>query len=167
MAKSKEHSFDISAKIDMQHFKDALSQCDKDVAARYDFKGIVAEIDYKEKEKAVVLTSSSDNKLEALEDILISRLLKHNLSSKVLEEVKREDASGNTRKLTFKVVDYIESKEAKKITAEIKNLKLKVTAQIEGDSIRVKGKQLDDLQNVMSAIRGMEWDAPLIFENMR
>jgi cyclic-di-GMP-binding protein len=167
MAKAKEHSFDISAKIDMQHFKDALSQCDKEVANRYDFKGLVAEIDYKEKEKALVLTSSSDNKLEALEDIVIARLLKHGLSSKVLDEIKREDASGNTRRVTYKIVDYIESKEAKKINAEIKNLKLKVTSQIEGDSIRVKGKNLDDLQKVISAIRGMEWEAPLIFENMR
>ena len=167
MAKSKEFSFDISAKIDMQHFKDALNQCDKEVASRYDFKGITAEIDYKEKEKLLVLTSSSDNKLEALEDIVVGKLLKHNLNSKSLEELKREDASGNCRRLTYKVVDYIEAKEAKKITAEIKNLKLKVTAQIEGDSIRVKGKQLDDLQKVMSTIRAMEWDAPLIFENMR
>lgn len=167
MAKTKEHSFDISAKIDMQHFKDALNQCDKEVAARYDFKGIVSEIDYKEKEKALVLTSSSDNKLEALEDIVIARLLKHNLSSKVLDEQKREDASGNTRRVTYKIVDYIESKEAKKIVAEIKKLGLKVTAQIEGDSIRVKGKQLDDLQKAMKAIRELEWEAPLIFENMR
>jgi uncharacterized protein YajQ (UPF0234 family) len=167
MGKAKEHSFDISAKIDMQHFKDALNQCDKEIANRYDFKGLVAEVDYKEKEKLLVLTSSSDNKLEALEDIVIGKLLKHNLNSKALEEIKREDASGNTRRLTFKIVDYIESKEAKKIVAEIKKLKLKVTAQIEGDSIRVKGKQLDDLQKVIKEIRSMEWDAPLVFENMR
>ena len=167
MAKAKEHSFDISAKIDMQHFKDALSQCDKEVANRYDFKGLVAEIDYKEKDKLLVLTASSDNKLEALEDIVIAKLLKHGLSSKVLEEAKREDASGNARRLTYKIVDYIESKEAKKISAEIKGLGLKVTSQIEGDSIRVKGKNLDDLQKVISEIRSMEWEAPLIFENMR
>ncbi len=167
MGKAKEHSFDISAKIDMQHFKDALNQCDKEIANRYDFKGIVAEVDYKEKEKLLVLTSSSDNKLEALEDIVIAKLLKHDLNSKCLEEIKREDASGGTRRLTFRIVDYIESKEAKKIVAEIKNLKLKVTAQIEGDSIRVKGKQLDDLQKVIREIRSKEWDAPLIFENMR
>jgi len=65
------------------------------------------------------------------------------------------------------VVDYIESKEAKKIVADIKKLKLKVTAQIEGDSIRVKGKNLDDLQKVITEIRSGEWEAPLVFENMR
>ncbi len=164
---AKEYSFDISAKIDMQSFKNAINLVDKEVANRYDFKGTTYEIDYKEKDKLLVLVASSDNKLDALKDVVVTKLLKQNLSSKVLEEVKVENASGNTRKATYKVVDYIESKEAKKIVAEIKNLKLKVTAQIEGDSIRVKGAKLDDLQKVIATIRAMEWEAPLVFENMR
>lgn len=164
---AKEHSFDITAKINLQHFKDALAQVDREVSNRYDFKGTPYEVSYKEKEKALVLVASSDNKLDALTDIVIGKLLKHGLSSKVLDEVRVEDASGGTRKATYKVVDYIEAKEAKKIVAEIKNLKKKVTAQIEGDSIRVKSKQIDDLQLVMKTIRGMEWEAPLVFENMR
>lgn len=164
---AKEYSFDISAKIDMQNFKNAINSVDKEVANRYDFKGTTYEVDFKEKDKLLVLVASSDNKLDALKDIVITKLLKQNLSSKVLEELKVENASGNTRKATFKVVDYIESKEAKKIVAEIKNLKLKVTAQIEGDSIRVKGAKIDDLQKVIATIRSMEWEAPLVFENMR
>lgn len=164
---AKEHSFDISAKIDMQNFKNAINLVDREVANRYDFKGTSYEINYKEKEKLLVLIASSDNKIDALKDIVITKLLKQGLSSKVLEELKTEDSSGNNRKVTFKIVDYIESKEAKKITAEIKNLKLKVTAQIEGDAIRVKGKNLDDLQKVIKEIRLGEWEAPLVFENMR
>ena len=164
---AKEYSFDISAKIDMQNLKNAINSVDKEVANRFDFKGTAYEVDLKEKEKQLVLVASSDNKLDALKDVVITKLLKQNLSSKVLEEVRVENASGNTRKATYKVVDYIESKEAKKITAEIKNLKLKVTAQIEGDSIRVKGAKLDDLQKVIATIRSMEWEAPLVFENMR
>lgn len=163
----KEHSFDISAKIDMQAFKDCINLVDREVANRYDFKGTPYEVSYKEKEKALVLVASSDNKLEALYDIVISKLLKRDLSSKVLDEAKVENASGNTRKATYKVVDYIDSKEAKKIVAEIKNLNLKVTATIEGDSIRIKSKQIDDLQKVMQTIRSMEWEAPLVYENMR
>jgi cyclic-di-GMP-binding protein len=164
---AKEHSFDISAKINLQDFKDALNQVDREVSNRYDFKGTTYEVNYREKEKVLVLVASSDNKLDALADIVIAKLLKHKLSSKVLEELRVEDASGGTRKRTYKVVDYIESKEAKKIVADIKNLKLKVTAQIEGDSIRVKGKNLDDLQKVIAEIRAGEWEAPLVFENMR
>ena len=164
---AKEHSFDITAKIDLQNFKNAINLVDREVANRYDFKGTPYEVNFREKEKLLVLVASSDNKLDALKDIVISKFLKQGLSSKVLDELKVEDASGGTRKATFKVVDYIESKEAKKITAEIKKLKLKVTAQIEGDSIRVKGKNLDDLQKVIKEIRSGEWEAPLVFENMR
>jgi uncharacterized protein YajQ (UPF0234 family) len=164
---AKEHSFDISAKIDMQNFKNAINLVDREVANRYDFKGSTYEVSYKEKDKLLVLVASSDNKLDALKDIVVAKLLKQNLSSKVLEELRVEDASGGTRKVTFKIVDYIESKEAKKIVADIKKMKLKVTAQIEGDSIRVKGKNLDDLQKVIREIRSGEWEAPLVFENMR
>ena len=164
---AKEHSLDISAKINLQIFKDALNQVDKEVSNRYDFKGTTYDVDYKEKDKLLVLIASSDNKLDALADIVIAKLGKHGLSSKVLDELKVEDASGNTRKKSYKVVDYIESKEAKKICADIKKLKLKVTAQIEGDSIRVKGKSIDDLQKIIAAVKEMELEAPIVFENMR
>ena len=164
---AKEHSFDITAKIDLQNFKNAINLVDREVANRYDFKGTTYEVTFKEKEKVLVVVASSDNKLDALKDIVIGKFLKQGLSSKVLDELRVEDASGGTRKATYKVVDYIESKEAKKITAEIKKMKLKVTAQIEGDSIRVKGAKLDDLQKVMKEIKSGEWDAPLVFENMR
>ena len=164
---AKEHSFDISAKIDMQALKDAIVQAEREVATRYDFKGITADIDYNEKAKTLTLVSASDNKLEALVDIVIGKLLKRGLTSNVLDKQGVEDSSGGNRKQVFKIVDYIESKEAKKIVAEIKNLGFKVTSQIEGEHIRVKAKQIDDLQKVMRAIKGMEWDAPLVFENMR
>ena len=164
---AKEHSFDISAKIDMQLFKNAINLVDREVSNRYDFKGTTYEINFKEKENVLVLVASSDNKLDALKDVVVAKLLKQGLSSKVLDELRVEDASGSTRKATFKVVDYIESKEAKKIAADIKKMKLKVNAQIEGDHIRVKGVKLDDLQKVMKMVREGEWEAPIVFENMR
>ena len=174
-----EHSLDISAKIDLQAFKDAMAQAEKEVVGRYDFKGITYEINYREKEKLLVLLASSDNKLDALKDIVIGKLVKRGLSSKVLSELKTEDASGGARKATYKIVDAIDSKEAKKIVdaidskeakkivAEIKNMKTKATAQIEGDHIRVKSKQIDELRKIMATIQGMEWEAPLVFDNFR
>lgn len=162
-----EHSLDISAKIDLQAFKDAMAQAEKEVIGRYDFKGITYEINYREKEKLLVLLASSDNKLDALKDIVIGRLVKRGLSSKVLSELKTEDASGGARKATYKIVDAIDSKEAKKIVAEIKNMKTKASAQIEGDHIRVKSKQIDELRKIMATIQGMEWEAPLVFDNFR
>ncbi|MBN2816291.1 MAG: YajQ family cyclic di-GMP-binding protein [Campylobacterales bacterium] len=164
---AKEHSFDISAKIDLQLFKNAINLVEREVANRYDFKGTTYEVTYNEKAKTLTLVASSDNKLDALKDIVIGKFLKQGLSSKVIDELKVEDSSGGNRKATFKVVDYIESKEAKKIVAEIKKLKLKVNAQIEGDSIRVKGAKLDDLQKVIKMVKEGEWEAPLVFDNMR
>jgi len=162
---AKEHTFDISAKISLQDVKDAMSMAQKEVGSRYDFKNSTHEITLND--KLLILIAESDNKLDALKDIVITRLIKRGLSSKVLDELKVEDSSGGNRKATFKIVDYIETKEAKKIVAEIKKLKLKATAQIEGDHIRVKSAKIDDLQKVMSAIKAGEWDAPIIFENMR
>lgn len=162
-----EHSLDISAKIDLQAFKDAIAQAEKEVIGRYDFKGITYEINYREKEKQLILLASSDNKLDALKDIVIGKLIKRGLSSKALNELKTEDASGGTRKATYKIVDTIDAKEAKKIVAEIKNLKTKASAQIEGEHIRVKSKQIDELQKIMGAIKAMEWEAPLVFDNFR
>jgi len=164
---AKEHSFDITAKIDLQNFKNAINLVEREVSNRYDFKGTTYEVTFNEKAKTLVLVASSDNKLEALADIVIAKFLKQGLSSKVLEEQKVEDSSGGNRKQTYKVVDYIEAKEAKKITADIKKMKLKITAQIEGDAIRIKGKNLDDLQKVMKMVREGEWEAPIVFENMR
>lgn len=162
-----EHSLDISAKIDLQAFKDAIAQAEKEVVGRYDFKGITYEINYREKEKQLILLASSDNKLDALKDIVIAKLIKRGLSSKALNELKTEDSSGGTRKATYKIVDTIDAKEAKKIVAEIKNLKTKASAQIEGEHIRVKSKQIDELQKIMGAIKAMEWEAPLVFDNFR
>jgi len=162
---AKEHTFDISAKISLQDVKDAISMAQKEVGSRYDFKNSTHEITLND--KLLILIAESDNKLDALKDIVITRLIKRGLSSKVLDELKVEDSSGGNRKVTFKIVDYIETKEAKKIVAEIKKLKLKATAQIEGEHIRVKSAKIDDLQKVMSAIKEGEWEAPIIFENMR
>jgi uncharacterized protein YajQ (UPF0234 family) len=124
-------------------------------------------VTFNEKAKTLTLIASSDNKLDALKDVVVAKFLKQGLSSKVIDEQKVEDSSGGNRKATFKVVDYIESKEAKKIVAEIKQMKLKVSALIEGDSIRVKGAKLDELQAVMKMVREGEWEAPLVFDNMR
>jgi uncharacterized protein YajQ (UPF0234 family) len=162
---AKEHAFDISAKINMQDFSDAIVQAQREVQNRFDFKGITCEIDYNKKANTLTITTSSDNKIEALEDIVITKLLKRDLSSKVFDKQTTQDSSGGNRKVVFKIVDYIDTKEAKKIAAEIKKSKIKVNAQIEGDHIRVKGKSLDDLQATMKLIKGMEWDAPIVFEN--
>jgi uncharacterized protein YajQ (UPF0234 family) len=167
MAKSKEHSFDISAKLDMQEMKNAVIQAQKEVDNRYDFKGITKQIDLNIGAKTLTLLSASDNKIDAMKDILISKMNKRGVSINSLEEVKTEDASGGNKKFIYKIVDTIEKDEAKTIQSEIKSLKLKVTAVNQGDEIRVSGKNLDDLQKVMRHLKSLELKAPLVFDNFR
>ena len=168
MAKSKEHSFDISAKLDMQEMKNAIVQAQKEVDNRYDFKGMTKEIDLNMGAKVLTLLSSSDNKIDAMKDILISKMNKRGVSINSLEELKSEDASGNNRKFSYKIIDTIEADEAKIIQKEIKGLKLKVTAANQGEEIRVSGKNLDDLQKVMKHLKSLEdLKAPLVFDNFR
>ena len=167
MAKSKEHSFDISAKLDMQEMKNAVIQAQKEVDNRYDFKGATKDIELSEGAKTLVLLSNSDNKVDAMKDILISKMNKRGVSINSLEELKAEDASGGKRKFSYKIVDTISKDEAKTIQTEIKGLKLKVTAVNQGDEIRVSGKNLDDLQKVMKHLKSLELKAPLVFDNFR
>ncbi|WP_201352130.1 YajQ family cyclic di-GMP-binding protein [Hydrogenimonas urashimensis] len=164
---AKEHSFDISAKADMQEIKNAIQQAQKEAENRYDFKGLVKEITLNEKAKTITVTSSSDNKLDALIDILIGKIIKRGLDPKVLKETSREDASGGTRRAVFAIVDAIAKEDAKRIVKEIKGLKLKVQAAIQGDEIRVSGKSLDDLQAVMAHLKSLDLDFPINFGNYR
>lgn len=167
MAKAKEHHFDISAKLDMQEMKNAVIQAQKEVDNRYDFKGMIKEIDLNPTAKTLTLLSASDNKVDAMKDIMISKMNKRDISINSLEEVKAEDASGGNRKFIYKIIDSIESDEAKTIQTEIKKLKLKVTAVNQGDEIRVTGKNLDDLQTVMRHLKSLDLKAPLVFDNFR
>ncbi len=164
---AKEHSFDISAKLDMQEMKNAVIQAQKEVDNRYDFKGLKAEIDFNQGAKTLTIISSSDNKVDAIYDILISKMNKRGLSINSLDEAKKEDSSGGNRKYSYAIIDSIKQDEAKKIQVEIKNLKIKVKAVNQGDEIRVTGKNIDDLQTIMKHLKSLEFKSPLVFDNFK
>ena len=164
---AKEHSFDISAKLDLAEFKNALIQAQKEVDNRYDFKGIEKTYDLNMGAKVVTLLSASDNKIDAMKDILISKMNNRGVSINSLEEVKSEDASGGNRRFTYKIIDSIQSDDAKTIQKEIKSLKIKVSAANQGEEIRVTGKNIDDLQTVMRHLKSLDMKSPLVFDNFR
>jgi len=165
---AKEHYFDISAKLDMMEMKNAIEQAKKEIATRFDFKGIMVDIELNEKAKTLSLSSSSDSKIDALKDIVVSKMIKRGLSPKSLDEVKTEGISGGNVKVIYRIVDSIEKDEAKKIVKAIKDAKLKVTPSIQGDEVRVSGKKIDDLQSVIALVRKMEeLKAPLTFGNFK
>ncbi len=164
---AKDHYFDITAKLDMMELKNALVMAEKEVANRFDFKGIVAEFNLNETAKTVSLSSSSDSKIDALKDILISKLVKRGIAGKALEEVKTEGISGGNTKVIYRIVDTIDKDEAKEIVKAIKAMKVKVTPSIQGDEVRVSGKKIDDLQTVMAEVKTLDLKAPLVFGNFK
>ncbi|MCJ8327127.1 MAG: YajQ family cyclic di-GMP-binding protein [Campylobacterales bacterium] len=164
---AKEHQFDISAKLDFQELKNAIVQAQKECNTRYDFKGIDKEINFNEGAKTITIISASDNKVDAIYDVLLSKLNKRGIPINSLDEAKMEDSSGGNRKYTYPLIDTIQKDEAKTIQNEIKKLKLKVKSVNQGDEIRVTGKNLDDLQTVMAHLRGLDLKSPLVFDNFR
>ena len=164
---AKDHYFDITAKLDMMEMKNALIMAEKEVSTRFDFKGLTAEFNLNEAGKTVSLSSSSDSKIDALKDILISKLVKRGIAGKALEEVKTEGISGGNTKVIYRIVDTIDKDEAKQIVKAIKDLKIKVTPSIQGDEVRVSGKKLDDLQAVMAEVKTLDLKAPLVFGNFK
>jgi len=164
---AKDHYFDITAKLDMMELKNAIVMAQKELQNRFDFKGILAEIELNEKAKTLTLSSSSESKIDALKDILISKLIKRGIAGKSLEEVKTEGISGGNTKVIYRVVDTIDKEEAKEIVKAIKALKIKVTPSIQGDEVRVSGKKIDDLQAVIAEVKTLELKAPLVFGNFK
>ena len=164
---AKDHYFDITAKLDMMEMKNAIVMAEKELATRFDFKGVKAEINLNEQGKTLSLSSSSDQKIDALKDILISKLVKRGIAGKSLEEVKTEGISGGNTKVIYRIVDTIDKAEAKEIVKAIKAMKLKVTPSIQGDEVRVSGKKIDELQKVMAEVKGLDLKAPLVFGNFK
>ena len=164
---AKDHYFDITAKLDMMELKNALVMAEKEVATRFDFKGLKADFNLNEDAKTLSLSSSTDSKIDALKDILISKLIKRGIAGKALEEVKTEGISGGNTKVIYRIVDTIDKDEAKQIVKAIKALKIKVTPSIQGDEVRVSGKKIDDLQAVMAEVKTLDLKAPLVFGNFK
>ncbi|WP_300764312.1 YajQ family cyclic di-GMP-binding protein [Helicobacter sp. UBA3407] len=163
---AKEHSFDISAKIEIQEFKNALEQAKKEIENRFDFKEDKAkELNFNEKDKTLIVLATSTNKAKTIKDILDSKLIKRNLSLKVLKEKNTESASGGNTKVTYQLNDVLDDKSTKIINAAIKNEKFKVGTQILGNEIRVKAKDIDELQKVIAHLRKMELEVSLSFGN--
>ncbi|WP_297810411.1 YajQ family cyclic di-GMP-binding protein [uncultured Helicobacter sp.] len=163
---TKEHHFDISAKVEIQEFKNALEQAKKEIENRFDFKDDKAkELSFNEKDKTLTILATSHNKAKSIKDILDSKLIKRNLSLKVLREQSIESASGGNTKATYKLNDVLDDKNIKTINATIKNEKFKVSTQILGNEIRIKAKDIDELQKVIAHLRKIELEVSLSFGN--
>ena len=165
---AKDASFDIVSEFDKQELVNAIDQVKRELTTRFDLKDSNSNIEIVE-DKAINITTNDEMKLKNIYDILQSKLVKRNLSLKILDPQKIENALGGNVKQEIKLKKGLTTELAKKIVAMIKDTKLKVQASIQGDSVRVTGKSRDDLQDVIKVVRSKEdeIDAPLQFTNYR
>tara|TARA_R110002167_G_scaffold144413_8_gene334771 strand:+ start:47657 stop:48139 length:483 start_codon:yes stop_codon:yes gene_type:complete len=157
-------TFDIVSEVDMPEVNNALDQARREVGTRFDFKGVDASFEIKDKE--ITLTAESDFQLEQMLDILKGKLVKRNVDTKSLE-VGEAKQSGKQALQVVTIQQGIEADVARKIVKLIKESKSKVQTAIQGDKLRVTGKKRDDLQEVMAMVREAKLEVPVQFNNFR
>ena len=161
-------SFDIVSEVNLQELDNAIVQAQKEISQRYDFRGSSAGVaDFDRKEKILTLTADNEPQLEAVVQVLISKMIKRGVDAKVLDRQKIEAATHNTLRQKAKLKSGIDRETAKALQKQIKDLGLKVNASIQGESLRVSSPKKDDLQAVMAAIRANPPAIPVQFNNYR
>lgn len=158
-------SFDIVSEVDKQEVRNAVDQVNKEVGARFDFKGSDARVEQSDYQLTVF--ADDEFKLEQVLDILRTRLTKRNVDVRCLEKGQVEKISGNKVKQLVTVKIGLETELAKKIIKQIKDSKLKAQASIQGDMVRVAGAKKDVLQEVIQLIKKSIDNFPLQFQNFR
>ena len=159
-------SFDIVSKVDRQEVDNAVRQTEKELSTRFDFRGTGASIAWSG-EEAVNLTAETEERVKAALEVFKEKLIKRNISLKALDAGDAR-ASGKTYKIDAKIVQGIDSDKAKAISKKIRDEGPKgVQAQIQGDQLRVTAKKKDDLQTVISLLKGGDFGIALQFTNYR
>ena len=158
-------SFDIVSKTDMQEVDNAVNIAKKELLNRFDFKGSKSSIELGKDE--ITLVADDDFKMKQLKEIFETKVTKRGLSLHCLDYQKEENASLGMVRQKIKLKQGVDKERAKKIVQIIKDSKLKVQAQLMDELVRVTGKKIDDLQEVMSMMRTSDIDLPLQFVNMR
>ncbi len=159
-------TFDIVSEVDMQEVRNAVDQANREAATRFDFKGTDSSVELADAE--LVLSSSTEDRLRALLQVLQEKLVRREVSLKAIDVGKVEDASGGRARQRLAVKAGISSDHAKKINKFIKDFGLKgVSSQTQGDQLRVSGKKRDDLQSVIASCKSEDFGIPLQFTNFR
>lgn len=159
-------SFDVVSKVEWSEVTNAVNQAAREVSQRFDFKGTDASIELKDKQ--ILLSASTDDRVEAALSVLEEKLIRRKVSLKHLDVGKPTKGPKGTAKLTVDVKEGIETEKAKQIVQILKDSKLKVQSSIHERSVRVSGKKRDDLQAAIAFLRkAEELELELQFENFR
>lgn len=165
---AKDCSFDVVSDFDKQELVNAIDQVKRELNSRFDLKGSNSDV-VLDGDKSITITTNDEMKLKNIVDILQSKMIKRNLSIKILDAQQVENALGGNVRQVFNLRKGLTQELSKKIVADIKNTKLKVQASIQGEQVRVSGKDKDDLQAVIKMLRENEdnYNVPLQFTNYR
>jgi cyclic-di-GMP-binding protein len=158
-------SFDVVSEVNSMEIENAVNQAKKELGTRFDFKGSNAEIVLEKNE--IKLSAEDQFKMRALVEIVIGKIAKRQISMKNVDKGEPEVSPLGHARQTIKIKQGIEGPVAKEITGFIRDQKLKVTSQIMEDQVRVTGKNRDDLQTVMAALRAHDFPVALSFQNFR
>ena len=160
-------SFDIVSEIDLQEVDNAVNITKKTIATRYDFRGSETELELNKKEKTLRLVTEDTMKLGAVKETLAANLVKRAVSPKAVEYSEPEPSSKGGVRCNATLKSGIDREMAKKIVKLIKDSKLKVQTQIQDEQVRVTGKKIDDLQEVIRMVKAQEYDIALQYINMK
>ena len=158
-------SFDIVSRLNYQEIDNAIGNCLREIGQRYDFKNSQTSIERQDKEIKVI--TDDELKLKQVHELISTHLVRRKVDSLCLKEYIKEKASGNKVRQVFSLLEGIEQAIAKKITADIKSLKLKVQVKINGTELRIEGKKKDDLQTIIQMIKDANLGIPFQFVNYR
>jgi cyclic-di-GMP-binding protein len=161
-----DNSFDVVSKVDIQEVRNAVDQATKEVNARFDLKNTHSKIEI-EGDETIQLASADEYKLEAVTEILQQKLVKRGISLKSLEYGKIEPASGSSVRQKISLKQGIASEKAKEIVRVIKDSKKKAQASIQGDTVRISGKDRDTLQEVIALLKSHDFGIDMQFTNYR
>ena len=160
-------SFDIVCAPNAVELKNAVDTANKEIANRFDFKGSDARLELREKEREITAYADDDFKLGQVRDVLMGKFAKRGVDARFIELKDAEKIGGDKVKQKMAVRNGVESELAKRIVKLIKDNKLKVTASIQGDVVRVTGSKKDSLQEAIALVRGGVTDVPLSYKNFR
>jgi uncharacterized protein YajQ (UPF0234 family) len=160
-------TFDIVSKIDSQTLDNAINNAKKEILNRFDFNDSKSTVELDKKTNEVTIVTENEMRLKAIEDSIISRMVKQGLDPKSMDFGKEQYASGSMIRKEIKIKEGIDKETAKKLVKAIKDSGIKVQASIMDDQVRVQGKKIDDLQAVIALCRKENFDQPLQYINMR
>lgn len=161
------HSLDVVSRVEMSEVSNAVNQAMMEIKQRYDFKGSESKIELKEKEFTLVLISENEHKLKSVDDIIQGKLIKRGVSLKALDYHSIGKAAGGNVRQEITIHQGIPVEKAKEMVKQIKNMKIKVQAQIREKELRVSGKKIDELQQVIAMLKEKDFGLPLQFVNYR